>query len=103
MTPKKAEIEWITKEQGGRTKPPLGIGDPPYSTVVRFLDEPWPPASTAWSLVIRKDDSLSSEYEWIADVHYLVKHAPHESLQEGREFELYEGNKRVAIGKLIEG
>lgn len=54
-----------------------------------------------WSLVIIKLEPLSTEFRWIADVHFLVAEAPHELLCEGREFELYEGNKRVAIGRVL--
>lgn len=90
----RAEIQWITKEDGGRKNPPAGLGSPPYATVVRFTDtdEPWPPG-IAWSLVIEKRESQSSEYHWIADVKYTIENAPHDSLRPGRPFELYEGNK----------
>ncbi len=100
MLNKKAIIEWIAKEQGGRAKPPLGIGVPPYATVVRFADEPWPPVSGAWSLVVIKDEQASTDYRWVANVHFLVEEAPHDSLRDGREFELYEGNKCVARGTI---
>jgi hypothetical protein len=96
----KAIIEWIPLSQGGRRQPPLGIGHPAYSTVVRFLDEPWPPVDAAWSLVVEKDESLGTDLKWIARVFFLVPEAPQESLQVGRGFELYEGNKRVAIGEI---
>jgi hypothetical protein len=103
MVTKKALIDWIPKDQGGRTKPPLGVGFPPYATEVRFTDgERWP-ASEAWSLVVAKNESQSTEFTWIADVHFLVEGAPHSSLREGRAFELYEGNKCVARGKLLKG
>jgi hypothetical protein len=102
MVTKRAVVEWIPKEQGGRSQPPTGVGLPPYSTVVRFVDaeEPWPPP-VAWSLVIEKDETSSEPYRWIADVHFLADEAPHGSLRQGREFELYEGNKRVARGRIL--
>ena len=102
MITKRVSIEWIPESQGGRAKPPLGAGEPPYSTVVHFPGEPWPHPDGSWSLVIRKNVPLSGEYQWVADVHYLVDDAPHESLRVGREFELYEGNKCVARGRIIE-
>lgn len=98
---RQARIKWLTKEKGGRSKPPLGRGVPEYATEVRFIDEPWPPLGASWSLVIEKRDSVSSEYDWIADVRYLMEKAPHESLCVGRHFELYEGNKRVATGEIL--
>jgi hypothetical protein len=100
MVKKCVVLEWIPKADGGRSKPPLGVGIPAYSTVVRFLDDPWPPTGGSWSLVIEKRESLSTEYKWIADVHFLAYAAPHDFLREGREFELYEGNKCVARGRI---
>ena len=100
MVTKKALIEWIPKEEGGRSKPPLGVGYPSYSTVVHFIDEPWPHATGSWSLVVVKNEPLSTEFRWIADVHFLVEDAPHDSLRDGREFELYEGKKCVARGRI---
>ena len=103
MVTKKALIEWIPRGQGGRSKPPPGIGTPPYSTVIRFVDEPWPCPAGSWSLVVVKDASRSTEYKWMADVHFLVEEAPHESLLEGRAFELYEGSRCVARGTVLDG
>ncbi len=102
MVMTRAVVDWIPKEQGGRRQPPAGVGSPPYATVVRFVDttEPWPPP-VAWSLVVEKDESLSEEYRWFADVHFLMDGAPHEALIPGRAFELYEGNKLVARGRIL--
>ena len=99
----KARIHWKTKTDGGRSKPPAGVGSPPYATVVRFTDteEPWPPQN-AWSLVIEKVESESDEYDWVANVRYLVDEAPHDDLNADREFELFEGAKCVATGVLLE-
>ncbi len=102
MVARKALIEWIPKEKGGRSKPPLGVGIPPYSTVVHFVDEPWPHTKESWSLVIVKDEPHSTELKWVADVHFLVEAAPHDALRDGREFELYEGGKCVARGGVLE-
>ena len=98
---KKAKLNWLTPEQGGRTKPPLGLGEPSYATVMRFLDEPWPPVGIAWSLVVEKIEAASTEYEWIANVYYLMLAAPQDSLISGRKFELYEGNRCVATGVIL--
>jgi hypothetical protein len=97
----RAFIEWVSKDRGGRNQPPAGVGSPPYATVVRFTDseEPWPPP-TAWSLVVEKIETMSEPYRWIADVRFLVDAAPHDALREGREFELYEGGKCVARGRI---
>ncbi len=97
-----ARIHWKTKEEGGRIRPPTGVGVPPYSTVVRFSDsgEPWPPQN-AWSLIVEKIESRSGEYDWVANVRYLVGDAPHDDLRANREFELYEGGKCVATGIVL--
>jgi hypothetical protein len=78
------------------------VGQPPYATVIRFKDanEPWPPPN-AWSLVVEKLSELSNEYDWVANVRFLVTEAPVEELRVGREFELFEGARCVATGILI--
>jgi hypothetical protein len=103
MVKMRAVVDWIPKDQGGRSQPPAGVGAPPYASVVRFTDteEPWPPP-VAWSLVVEKDETLSEPFRWIARVHFLVDKAPHESLRPGREFDLYEGSKCVAHGRILE-
>lgn len=101
MLTKKALIEWIPQGQGGRTQPPLGLGDPPYATVLHFTDEPWPHTAGSWSLAVAKIESMGDEYRWLPDVRFLVEEAPHDSLREGRAFELYEGRKCVARGTVL--
>lgn len=99
----KARIHWKTREEGGRRSPPTGIGQPPYATVVRFKDaaEPWPPP-VAWSLIVQKVEALSQDYDWVANVRFLVDEAPVAELRAHREFELYEGGRCVAAGVLAE-
>jgi len=101
MLTKKALIEWIPKGQGGRTQPPLGLGNPPHATVLHFTDEPWPHTAGSWSLAVAKIESMGDEYRWLPDVRFLVEEAPHDSLREGRAFELYEGRKCVARGTVL--
>ena len=103
MPRRRAVIEWIPKEQGGRSRPPAGVGSPPYAPVVRFTEpeEPWPPP-IAWTLVVEKDEALSGPLRWISDVRFLVEDAPHEALRSGRRFELYEGPRCVARGRILD-
>ena len=103
MMTKRATLEWIPKELGGRSKPPLGEGEPPYATVVRFpkSGEAWPPP-VAWSLVVRKVDSVEEPFKWIAEVHFRVEEAPHHLLVAGTEFELFERSKCVARGRITD-
>src|SRR5579885_3665146 len=100
MPAKRATLEWVSKEQGGRSTLPAGVGEPPYATVVRFVGEPWPPP-VAWTLVVRKVDVRDEPSKWFAEVQFLVDEAPHHLLAEGTEFELYEGRKCVARGRII--
>lgn len=101
----RARISWKRREEGGRRIPPNDAGTAgtrPYAAVIEFPDSsgPWPP-SCSWSLVVDKIESESSDYEWIADVYYLVDEAPHDELRPLREFELYEGKRCVATGILL--
>lgn len=91
----RAIIDWIPHDQGGRFRLPSGA-EGSYTTVVRFLDESWP-GPVAWSLVI---DKISGDRSWVADVRFLADDAPHEGLIPGRQFELYEGARRVAYGTI---
>jgi hypothetical protein len=103
MLTKKAIIEWIPKAAGGRSKPPSGVGERPYTTVVHFphLEEPWPPP-VSWSLAVRKIDTVADPYRWTAEVYFLMTDAPHHLLTEGVAFELFEGAKCVAHGQVID-
>lgn len=94
----KADIRWVSFEDGGRRALPVGEGEPPYAAVIRFKDDkgPWPP-QIAWTLVVRKHADLG-ENLWSADVLFRSQNAPHDALISGREFELFEGSKRVADG-----
>jgi hypothetical protein len=95
-----AVLRWRTYDEGGRKRLPACEGVPPYATVVRFKDtsEPWPPP-IAWQLVVEKKRALS-DFEWEVGVRYLVDEAPSSELTVGREFELFEGGKKVAEGRL---
>lgn len=97
-----ARIKWIPKNLGGRSKPPLGTGSPPYAAVVRYCDsiEDGPP-QVAWSLVIEKVHDLDDPLEWMANIRYLVEDAPQEELRPNRRFELYEGRRCVATGYIL--
>jgi len=99
----RAVIDWIPNDQGGRREPPSGIGEPPYSPIVRFPDGSWPP-EVAWSLAVRKVQESGGPrggVRWVADVDFRVHEGPSGDLREGREFELYEGKTCVARGKFV--
>jgi hypothetical protein len=103
MVAKRATLEWIPKELGGRSNPPSGESEPPYATVVQFpsLGEPWS-APVDWTLVVRKVSVVDEPHKWIAEVRFLFEDAPQHLLSEGADFELYEGRKCVARGRIID-
>lgn len=94
----KAEICWLSLEEGGREEPPSG---PSYSTVAKFEEyaDRWP--SEAWSIVAEFDESANDSMCITADVRFLAEGAPSHLLKSGQRFELYEGDKMVAVGKVI--
>lgn len=104
-----AEIRWILASEGGRQSLPSGVGEPPYSPIVRLLDPDEPEIDGAiWSLTVRKLEGVDDESEgndgeaeWLAEIAYRDDAAPHESLTTGRRFELYEGARCVARGRIL--
>lgn len=93
-----ARIHWKTPEEGGRKSIPPG---PRYSTPARFRSawDDWDHG--AWSLVVDKSSELEGTKDWIASVRFLFEDGPQHLLVEGAEFELFEGQKSVAIGKVF--
>jgi hypothetical protein len=99
MTSRMAHIEWLTPEQGGRSAPPAG---PRFVIPVRFAGVSQLGASGAnWSLVLDRVAQPASG-EWVARVQFLVQEAPEDLLQVGAQFELFEGNKCIAHGTVLD-
>lgn len=98
MVVKRANIEWISPEEGGRASPPTG---PRYSAPVQFLNaaDTWP--DVAWDLVVDMIACIGGPERWLADVHFRVEAAPQQRLADGVEFQLYEGRRCVARGHVI--
>jgi hypothetical protein len=96
-----AEIRWIPADEGGRVRPPE-VGGPSYAPTVRLLDSDEPEVDeTMWSLVVRKLEEGEDECEWLAEIAFALDSAPHEALTTGRRFELYEGARCVAVGRVL--
>src|SRR5262249_49298882 len=93
-------IEWIPKELGGRTAPPSGVAPPYYSAPAKFLShaETW--SKEHFDLVVDKIASGPRAFQWLANVHFRIEDAPHEWLVDGADFELYEGKRCVARGRI---
>jgi hypothetical protein len=97
MTTMKAAVRWLTREEGGRKEQPIG---PRYVADGRFLAhaEKW--EIEGWDLVVTKIGDMDEPTQWLAEVHFRVEEAPHEWLTPGAEFELYEGKRKVAVGRI---
>ncbi len=97
-----ADIEWIPFANGGRRNPPKIAPAEHYMAPASVGNWNGNNARSAnWTLVVY-DTVFDNEYRCRAKVEYLVEDAPHDSLQPGIKFELYEGRKCVAKG-LIAG
>ena len=92
----KARIEWLTEEQGGRKTIPWSEK---YAPVAIIKGESFDFQDSFWSLIVNNIESVS-EYETIAEIHYLFDSAP-DNLYKGIEFGLYEGTKLVANGIVL--
>ena len=94
----KAELEWLSEKEGGRVRLPPG---PQYITVARFAEEKEKYPSEAWSLVLEFNPPTENSRSMIAEVRFLVEEAPTYLLHEGSLFELFEGRKIVARGRVL--
>jgi len=97
----KAKIQWLKAEQGGRKTLPFGEQ---YAPIIRIIKpsikpKPWLDTDGTWSLFVENKKNIS-DFETISEVKYLSEKAP-DNLNEGVEFELYEGNKMVAKGIIL--
>ena len=94
----KAQITWIKYENGGRKNPPLA--GTRYCPIVIFnkikgeTGEIW----SADFICTEVDENLRS----IVEFTFLSEDAPINCLVKRNQFELFEGNKKVASGVIIE-
>ncbi len=93
-----ATLNWLTREEGGRKELPFG---PRYISEGRFLDHTEKRDIEGWSLIVDKlGDCEIQTPIWRATIRFGVEEAPHEWLVNGAKFELYEGNRLVALGQI---
>ena len=97
----RARIQWLSPEAGGRKRPPIGPKGTKYSNVCHFEVDPVDRYENAWSLVVQFEGPSCGELEIMATVWFLFPEAPHEFLQAGNRFELYEGYRLVATGEIL--
>ena len=94
----KAKVCWTAGEDGGRESIPL---EGAYCTVARF-ELAWDQyPREAWSLVLQMLSSLDESRCLTAEVRFLNPDGPMHLLQSGSRFELYEGYRRVAKGRVL--
>lgn len=95
----KAHIFWVPADAGGRKAPPTG---PRYSTVARFQSDKANQNEQAWSIIAeflpQQNQHISCT---LANIRFLAPNAPTYLLSLGNQFELLEGPRVVAKGKII--
>lgn len=88
------KLHWLPREQGGRQVLPSGSR---YVTVARFYNAR---IETDWSLVVDFEPTASGSCDR-ANVKLLSPEAPAELLNHGNHFDLLEGSRVVAKGKVL--
>jgi hypothetical protein len=95
-----AEITWVSPEEGGRKCLPQGKK---YSTISKFEEDSQTWFKSAWSIVLEFEVPPSQQGNpSFGRARFLSPDAPIERLKVGKEFELYEGNRRTAIVKILD-
>ena len=92
----RARIHWISENMGGRRTLPSGDS---YAPIIILKGEIIDGNCDNWSINVKIKKIISSN-ETIADMIYLSKDAP-KVLSTGKEFELYEGMRKVAYGIVL--
>lgn len=95
----KADIFWVPADAGGRKAPPTG---PRYSTVARFKSDKANQNEEAWSIIAEFLPQQNQQTSCtLANIRFLAPNAPADLLSFGNQFELLEGPRVVARGKII--
>lgn len=97
MKEKKAEIFWVSSEKGGRKSLPFGDK---YAPFIIDKGQCLETQTELWSVFVINKTSIDKSIT-IANLRYVSEKAPNK-LVYGYEFDLYEGPKKVATGKIIE-
>jgi hypothetical protein len=96
----RAKVTWVPADQGGRSALPTATR---YINISRFPEDPpsWPDGS--WSIVLEFDTPPSAQGSpSLGTARFLVDEAPHERLQRGRSFDVFEGTRHTATVELLE-
>lgn len=87
-------VVWLSKEDGGRKRPPMAGK---YYSVSRFPEDvDW--QNNAWSVVFDLEDPCQDDVGMVSlgRVGFLVKGAPEDRMTSNKLFYIYEGPKKVA-------
>src|SRR5690348_12604028 len=99
---KQSLIKWLSKDEGGLGAPSEASALSPYTAVVWFpATGPLGQSLDYWTLKLTKVSDTKDALEWIAEVCFLFDDAPHTLLAKDAVFELYEGRRCVARGKVL--
>jgi hypothetical protein len=94
-----AKVRWLSQDEGGRSAIPDGTQ---YTTIAKFAgDGPgWPDG--AWTIVMEFDKTPAEQGNpSVGRARFLMPAAPHERLEAGTTFDLYEGLRKVAIVEIV--
>lgn len=83
-----AEINWLNARKS------IPETEVKYCPIIRFSGK----KNNMWSADIRIIENDLIRLKSIADVNYLLPHAPTDNIYAGNHFELFEGNRKVADG-----
>lgn len=89
-----AKISWLAAFEGGRANG-IPFNTNKYAPLIRIKD-----SNENWSLVVNNYERVD-DVTTIAVIYYLVPENAPDNLVVGLNFDLYEGSKRVAFGKII--
>jgi hypothetical protein len=93
----KAELKWLSLEQGGRKAPPTVQF---YRSIPRFAEDPnW--KRGVWDLTVEFLEYPNVENPSRVWISFDSNGAPEEFLHSGSRFELTEGRKVVALGQVL--
>ncbi len=94
-----AKIYWLSPDEGGR-KTGIPMNQKNYAPIVAF-EEKMQVLDSAWSLLCYSFEK-KSDSESLAYIRYLNQLNNPNNIKVGLHFELFEGGKKVAYGKVIE-
>ena len=92
-----AKIYWIKQEDGGRRNIPFTNMYAPQI----ILDGEERDNVIGWSAFVINNESIIDDRRTIADIMLFSEKCPYE-LKEGQKFKLYEGNRLVATGDVVD-